>query len=93
MPFVLPGFLGIAAYFQDGFDLLPPERLNRRSFEFWCRYHFYRIGDLELVTNPVEKCRQSHPYIADRFGGLLHLDMTGEPARYIIGQKLGDVLV
>jgi hypothetical protein len=40
----------------------------------------------------MEKSGQRHPYVANRFGGKLHIVIAGEPARHVLGQKIGDIL-
>jgi len=85
-------FLTIFTYFQNGFDLFPSEWFHRRGLKLRGRHHFHRIGDLEFVTGPMEKCGERHPHVADRFGGKFNLVIAGEPARHVLGQKIGDVL-
>ena len=102
----LPAILG---GFEECFDLLLGERLNRRILESRGRHALHRIGDIKFVAGPAEEGRQGHPEVANGFGrerivtatqatGLVIGAQPGQEGaqilcRYLVDEDIADVFL
>jgi len=78
------------ARFEQRFNLLLGERLDRRLFEAWRRNGLHGIGDTDFGAGPREERRERHPTVAERLScqGMV---AARHPTRLVVGAQPGEV--